>query len=78
MKKPLPAKGPLPARYHGHEVYTAKDFNAEERQRRNVLYVMVVEGGLEVCRRCSAAEIELDEYPSCKLYWAAQRKSRSI
>lgn len=56
-----------------HELYKPEDFNSEERQRRNRLYVMVVEGGLAICKRCGAAEVEIETWPTCAGYRAAQK-----
>lgn len=61
------------SRQHDHVLYTRADFNSEERQRRNALYVMVVEGGLGVCKRCGAAEIELEKWPTCAAYRARDK-----
>jgi late competence protein required for DNA uptake (superfamily II DNA/RNA helicase) len=48
-----------------HELYTSKDFTDEEYERRNQLATMVIDGGLAICKRCGAREIELDQYPTC-------------
>lgn len=53
-----------------HELYEPKDFTNEEYQRRNVLAVMVIDGGLGVCKRCGATEIELETWVTCQAYRA--------
>jgi hypothetical protein len=62
-----------PEPLHQHLLYNSADFNSEERQRRNALYVAVVEGGLGVCKRCGAGENELETWVTCTAYRAAQR-----
>lgn len=62
----------------GHVLYTPADFNSEERQRRNQLYVLVVEGGLDVCKQCGASEIELDRWPTCSDYRDERRRQHNI
>lgn len=51
-----------------HELYTTADFTEEEYQRRNQLAVMVIDGGLGICKRCGAGESELDDWPTCQAY----------
>lgn len=57
---------------NGHTLYESSDFTDEEYARRNQLAVMVIDGGLGVCKNCGACERELDE--SCKV--RQQRKAR--
>lgn len=59
---------------NGHQLYEAKDFTQEEFERRNQLAVMVIEGGLGVCKICGGAEIELDE--TCERRMARSRSAR--
>lgn len=63
-------------RHSGHKLYAEKDFNQAERDSRNALYVVVVEGGLDVCKQCGAAESELDDFPACRYYDAHRREIR--
>jgi hypothetical protein len=57
-----------------HELYGPGDFTAEELlYSRNLLAVLVVDGGLSVCKRCGAAEAELDDHPTCEAYRAHLR-----
>lgn len=42
--------------YQSHDFYEAKDFTSEEYDRRNQLAVMVIDGGLAVCKRCGELE----------------------
>lgn len=60
-----------------HELYAPADFNSDERQRRNALYVAVVEGGLGVCKRCGAAEVELETWVTCQAYRTAMSNRRA-
>lgn len=55
---------------HQHELYEPKDFTSDEYARRNVLAVMVIDGGLGVCKKCGAAEIELETWVTCQAYRA--------
>ena len=59
-----------------HVLYEPKDFTREEAERRNALYIVVVEQGLGVCKQCGAGESELDDYPTCAEYRDFQRKKR--
>jgi len=52
-----------------HVLYKPEDFNEREKNQGNVLYKLVVEGGLGICKMCGAGEAELDEYPTCEEYW---------
>lgn len=70
-RRELLQDGPLP-----HELYQASDFNSDERQRRNRLYVMVVEGGLSICKRCGAGEADLATWPTCQAFRRAMRSQR--
>ena len=45
----------------GHVLYTAADFTNEEIERGGALVNAVIDGGLGVCKKCGAAEIELDK-----------------
>lgn len=45
----------------GHVLYEASDFTDEEYDSRNTLAVLVIDGGLSVCKLCGAAESQLDE-----------------
>lgn len=58
-----------------HLLYTAEDFTNEELDRRNQLAVLVVEGGLGVCKKCGAAEVELDDYKTCEAYRSRPRET---
>ena len=49
---------------NGHELYKDSDFTDKELARGNKLGEMVVEGGLNVCRKCGEYESGLDEW--CK------------
>lgn len=44
----------------GHELYSPVDFTKEEAEKEGQLYVMVVEGGLAVCKKCGDYEAGLD------------------
>lgn len=59
-----------------HELYKASDFTAEEIDRGNQLAKAVCEGGLGVCKRCGAAEIELDQFKTCEEFNANKRNER--
>lgn len=61
---------------HQHELYEPKDFTSDEYARRNVLAVMVIDGGLGVCKKCGAAEIELETWVTCQAYRAHSREQR--
>jgi len=43
-----------------HILYTSDDFTDEEIQRENKLTVMVIDGGLHVCKICGEYEAGLD------------------
>lgn len=60
-----------------HELYTDTDFNDEERESRNQLYVNVVEGGLGVCKKCGAAEQDLLDFDNCTDYIAWAKRDHS-
>lgn len=60
-----------------HILYEPKDFTQAEHERRNVLAVMVIDGGLGVCKQCGAAERELDDWPTCEAYRAHRRGERA-
>lgn len=61
---------------HQHELYQPKDFTEEEYQRRNQLAVMVIDGGLGICKRCGAGEVELETWVTCEAYRAHCRSQR--
>lgn len=52
-----------------HVYYKPEDFNEREKNQGNVIYDLVVNGGLKICKMCGAGEAELDEYPTCEAYW---------
>lgn len=52
----------------GHNLYKPKDFTAEQIDRREKVAIMVVEGGLEICKDCGAGEMDLDGYDTCEEY----------
>ena len=54
----------------GHKLYKPKDFTNDELDQRNTLAVLVIEGGLGICKECGAAEIELEEHLTCTEYKA--------
>lgn len=56
-----------------HEFYTAADFDQRERETRNVIYVMVVEGGQHICKRCGASGHLAAAHPSCAEYNSYRR-----
>ena len=56
-----------------HELYQPKDFTAEEYARGNRLAKMVIDGGLGICKKCGAAEAQLDDHPTCEEHRAAVR-----
>ncbi len=66
----------LRVREIGHELYGPGDFTPEEMDRRNELAVAVCEGGLDVCKRCSAAGAELDEHEDCASYRRSRKDGR--
>lgn len=51
-----------------HVLYTPADFTAEEIDRRNRLAVVVIDGGLSICKICGAAESELQDWLTCEKY----------
>lgn len=59
-----------------HTFYTAKDFTKEEITNQNVLAMNVIEGGLEICKNCGAAEADLLNLHTCEEYKAWSRKNR--
>lgn len=59
-----------------HKLYTPDDFTQEERERRNAIYVAVVEGGLRFCKQCGATESELDGFLSCAEFDAFRKARR--
>lgn len=46
---------------NGHVLYDASDFTDEEYYSGNTIAVLVIDGGLSVCKLCGAAESQLDE-----------------
>ena len=60
-----------------HVLYTPQDFTSEEYHRRNKLAIMVIDGGLGICKRCGAGEIELETWPTCAAYREAQKARRT-
>lgn len=62
-----------PTSLNQHVLYTPADFTAEEYDRRNALAVAVIDGDLSICWRCGASGIELETWPLCETYRAAQR-----
>jgi len=56
-----------------HVLYEPEDFTQAEYERRNVIAVMVIDGGLGVCKRCGASEYELKRWPTCEAYHAKTR-----
>jgi hypothetical protein len=64
-------------RVEDHELYKPSDFTHDEIARRNQLAILVCEGGLGICKRCGAGEVQLDDYPTCEEYRAAMRKKRT-
>jgi len=61
-----------------HVFSTAADFTDEEIDRENVIAKLVIEGGLQICKRCGAAEIELDQYPTCAEYRRRPRDDQPV
>lgn len=53
-----------------HVFYTPSNFTTEEIDRRNLLAIAVVEGGLKICKKCGAAEAELSKFATCAEKWA--------
>lgn len=51
-----------------HEFYTSEDFTNEEYEFSNVIAKMVIDGGLQICKKCGAAEIELEQYETCEAF----------
>ena len=47
-----------------HELYKSEDFTDDEYEN-SVIAKYVIDGGLDVCKNCSAGEIELIEYRTC-------------
>lgn len=56
-----------------HVLYKPADFTEEEYKRRNQLAVMVIDGGLGICKRCGAGEIELETWVTCETYRARNK-----
>lgn len=46
---------------NGHILFTDSDFTEEEYERRNKLAVLVIDGGLSICKKCKRMESELSE-----------------
>jgi hypothetical protein len=53
-----------------HELYTNEDFTQEEYEQGNRLAVYVIDGGLGICKKCGAGEVQLEQYPTCTDYKA--------
>ena len=49
-----------------HQLYKPSDFNNEQYCDNLGFARMVIDGGLNICSICSAAESELDDYPTCE------------
>jgi hypothetical protein len=51
-----------------HTLYTPADFTSEQCCPIDGLQIarLVVEGGLGICKKCGAAEIQLDEFRTCE------------
>ena len=45
--------------HKSHELYKDSDFTSEEYDRRNTLAIMVIDGGLSICKKCGEAEAGL-------------------
>lgn len=58
----------------GHDLYGPEDFTQEELDNRQLARLVVL-GGLGICKRCKAAECELDDYPTCAAYNASKEGS---
>lgn len=61
----------------GHELYIPADFTNEEIDRRNQLAVMVIDGGLGICKKCGAGEAELEAYKDCASYREARKREQT-
>jgi len=44
-----------------HDLYEPSDFTQEEIERDNQLARLVIDGGLGICKKCGASEIELEK-----------------
>ena len=51
-----------------HVLYTPGDFTNAEYESGSGLARMVIDGGLEVCKKCGAGEAELTDYRTCTAY----------
>lgn len=58
-----------------HILYEPSDFTEEEAERRNLIYINVVEGGLGICKCCGAAEQDLLDFDNCEDYRAWSRRN---
>jgi len=62
-----------------HEFYTDEDFNMDEVMSDNVLFNMVVFGGLKICKRCGQGEGRLDPYcPKAKYPSVVLRINKAV
>jgi hypothetical protein len=59
-----------------HKLYTSDDFTEEEYYRRNVLAIAVIDGGLDVCKQCGAAGIQIFHFPTCEEYRAHKKENK--
>lgn len=48
-------------RFESHILYVPDDFTDEEIERGNILAVHVLDRGMNICKRCGRAEVELFE-----------------
>lgn len=46
----------------GHTLYVPGDFTVEEIARENKIAVLVIDGGLSICKMCGDGEIGLDTF----------------
>jgi hypothetical protein len=51
-----------------HHLYKPSDFTDKQYYDNLGFARMVIDGGLCICSVCSAAESELDDYPTCEDY----------
>lgn len=51
-----------------HVSYVDSDFTNKEIEDGNIMSKLVIEDGLSICKKCGAAELDLETFPSCELY----------
>lgn len=49
-----------------HRLYEPKDFTSEQYYEDKGVAVLVIDGGLGICKVCGAAESQLADWPTCQ------------